>query len=333
MCRNVPQLNCSETNADIEDTWKLQLKVEDIIMAGLFSLLAVVTVTTNLLVLASSISINQRLRCPTYLLILSLSVADLSVGLLLLPTRSIELLSHSWTRQFIWCKVTLCLNLFSLSASLLNLLAVTFDRFLAISYSLMYNTMITKQRIYVAITAVWLTAFFMILFPLCGVGIKPSEDYHPQRVCSYGDLLERKYLALFFASICTVPTMIITVAYFKIFVLARSQERRIASLQVFVDRGLAQSAVSRGDGLNRESKAAKTVGTIDSFRSVFRQLLACKQIALWGHLAQAHKVFLDFSHLVLFRQKKPQDWACSQATDQQTILHAFLGNFESPLTQ
>ena len=231
-------------------------------MAGLFSLLAVVTVTTNLLVLASSISINQRLRCPTYLLLLSLSVADLTVGLLLLPTRSIELLSYSWTRQFIWCKVTLCLNLFSLSASLLNLLAVTFDRFLAISYSLMYNTMITKQRMYATITAVWLTAFFMILFPLCGVGIKPSEDYYPQRVCSYGDLLERKYLALFFASICAVPTMIITVAYFKIFVLARSQERRIASLQVFVDRGLAQSAVSRGDGLNRESKAAKTVGTI-----------------------------------------------------------------------
>lgn len=262
MCGNVSQLNCSETNADTEDSWKLQLKVEDIIMAGLFSVLAVVTVTTNLLVLASSISMNQRLRCPTYLLILSLSVADLTVGLLLLPTRSIELLSYSWTRQFIWCKVTLCLNLFSLSASLLNLLAVTFDRFLAISYSLMYNTMITKQRMYATITAVWLTAFFIILFPLCGVGIKPSEDYHPQRVCSYGDLLERKYLALFFVSICTVPTMIITVAYFKIFVLARSQERRIASLQVFVDRGLAQSAVSRGDGLNRESKAAKTVGTI-----------------------------------------------------------------------
>ena len=256
MSGDTSQLNTTETNTAAEASWGLRPELVAII--GLFVLMAVIVIAANLLVLVS-VYVNLRLRYPTYFLILSLSVADILVGMLLLPARVIELLSYDWTRDFVWCQITLSFNLFSLSASLLNLLALTIDRFLAISYSLKYITMITKSRTFVEITAVWFIAFIVSFFPLFGVGMKPVEMYRANhRLCLYGDFMEEKYMALFFFFICATPTALITVAYLKIFVLARNQERRIASLQVFVNKGSAR--INKRVNFTRDSKAAKTIG-------------------------------------------------------------------------
>lgn len=244
------------------DILPLHLTPEVTVNIVFFIVLAITIIAANLLVL-SSIYTNQRLRCPTYLLILSLSAADLMVGLFILPFRIMELLSYEWSREFAWCKMTLSLNLFSLSASLLNLLAVSADRFLAISYSLKYGTMMTNNRIYVMITAVWLTAFTVSFSPLFGVGIKPVKMYRVHHLCRYGDVMESTYMTLFFFLMCATPTVIITAAYFKIFFLARGQERRIASLKVYVDRDPSRLAANKRIILTRESKAAKTTGIHD----------------------------------------------------------------------
>ena len=226
-----------------------------------FILLAITIIIANLLVIAS-VYTNQRLRNPTYLLILSLSVADLMVGLVVLPVRVMELLSFEWSRTFVLCKMTLSLNLFNLSASMLNLLAVTADRFLAIAFSLTYSSMVTNIRMYVIITIAWLIAFVVSFFPLFGVGMKSAEMYRIHHLCRYGDILEVTYMTLYFAVICATPTVLITAAYFKIFFLARSQERRIASLKVYVNggRGSAWLAVDKRIRFARKSKAAKTTG-------------------------------------------------------------------------
>lgn len=256
--------NRSKLNSSlaVDNDFSLNLRPEVTVNMAFFILLAVIIIATNLLVPAS-IYINPRLRCPTYLLILSLSAADLMVGLFLLPVRVIELLSYDWTREFVWCQMSSSLNLFSLSASLLSLLAVTADRFLAISYSLRYRTIITSNRIYVTIAAVWVTAFTVSFLPLFGLWMKPVELYRVHRLCLFGDVMEGTYMALFFVFICAAPTMLITLAYVKIFALARSQERRIASLKVFADMGPTQLPNHKRVSFTRESKAAKTTGKIE----------------------------------------------------------------------
>ena len=248
------------TAAKDSDKCCLYLPPEVTVSIVLFIFLALTIILANFLVL-SSIYTNYRLRCPACYLILSLSLADLLVGLLLIPVRISELLSNQWSRQFMWCKMALSLNLFSLSASLLNLLAVTADRFLAISFSLKYGTMITNNRTCVIITAVWLTAFVASFLPLFGIGTEPMEMYRTRHRCWYGDVMERKYMALFFVLICAIPTFVITAAYFKMFFLARNQERKIAALRVY-DRGPMQGTVGTNKRLSftRESKAAKTTG-------------------------------------------------------------------------
>ena len=243
----------------------LNLSQESIINIVFFILLALTIIAANLLVLAS-IRFNPRLRSPEYVLILSLSVADLMVGLFLLPVRIMDLLSTQWVTKLMWCNMTISLTLFILSASLLNLLAVAMDRYLAISYSLKYNSFITVTKMCFAIVMVWLTAFTVSFLPLLGVGTKSVEINRFRHPCRFADTLEETYLGLYFAFICATPTVLITAAYFKIFLLARSQERRIASLRMYVEELSAKEREPRQSSkpifFTRESKAAKTIGKI-----------------------------------------------------------------------
>ena len=258
--------NSSITNARgsaENENYSLDLSPEVFVNIVFFILLALTIILVNLLVLAS-IRVNLRLRSPEYMLILSLSLADLMVGMFLLPVRTLELFSIESTREFMWCKLTICLTLSSLSASLLNLLAVTMDRFLAISYSLKYNNFVTLNKMYLTIAVVWITALTVSFLPLVGAGAKTVEINRVQHLCRFADILKETYLVLYFVFICATPTLVITAAYFKIFLLARNQERRIASLMVYCEDNLHQPSLrkhsSRQILFNRESKAVKTIG-------------------------------------------------------------------------
>jgi len=140
------------------------------------------------------------------------------------------------------------------------------DRFLAISYSLKYNNFVTLNKMYLTIAAVWITALTVSFLPLVGAGAKTVEINRVQHLCRFADILEETYLVLYFVFICATPTVVITAAYFKIFLLARSQERRIASLMVYCEDNLQQPSLrkhsSRQILFNRESKAVKTIGKV-----------------------------------------------------------------------
>ena len=196
--------NSSITNARsssaVNGNSSLDLSPEVIVNIVFFILLSLTIILVNLLVLAS-IRVNLRLRSPEYMLILSLSLADLMVGVFLLPVRTLELFSIESTREFMWCKLTICLTLSSLSASLLNLLAVTVDRFLAISYSLKYNNFVTLNKMYVTIAVVWVTALTVSFLPLVGAGAKTMEINRVQHLCRFADILKETYLVLYFVFI------------------------------------------------------------------------------------------------------------------------------------
>ena len=89
--------------------------------------------------------------------------------------------------------------------------------------------------------------------------------------CCFSDILEESYMGLYFAFICATPTVLITTAYLKIFLLARSQARRITSLRMYIE----ELSTYNGGPMNsprpirfaRESKAAKTIGKVQ--KSVF----------------------------------------------------------------
>ena len=221
--------------------------------------IAMVTTANNLLVICAVHS-NPRLLRPAYLFILSLAVADLMVGVVVLPLRVVEVMAFQWTRGLTWCEVSLCLTLFSLSASMLNLLSVTIDRYIAIAYPLEYKGLITDRRVVCVVMTTWFVSGLISFFPLAGIG-KKERGVRNIRVCRFADTLKEEYMAAFFGLICALPTVVISVCYLKIYCLARRQERQIASLSV--NKRVRQRSGSKTQVyFYRESKAAKTVGKI-----------------------------------------------------------------------
>ncbi len=124
------------------------------IMYVFFSLLAAWTVLLNLLVIIS-ISHFKKLHTPTNLLILSLAVADLLVGLIVIPVDAIKLIETCWNFGHNICRLFLTIMGLLLSASLSNLILIAVDRYIAVCHPLLYPKKITTTRTLMGICLCW----------------------------------------------------------------------------------------------------------------------------------------------------------------------------------
>ncbi|RXN23577.1 trace amine-associated receptor 13c-like protein [Labeo rohita] len=115
------------------------------IMYVFFSLLSAWTVFLNLLVIIS-ISHFKKLHTPTNLLILSLAVADLLVGLIVIPVEAIKLIETCWYFGNAFCGLFIIILGLVLSASLSNLIFIAADRYVAVNHPLMYPQKVTMTK-------------------------------------------------------------------------------------------------------------------------------------------------------------------------------------------
>ncbi|KAI4900079.1 hypothetical protein NFI96_007094 [Prochilodus magdalenae] len=91
------------------------------------SCVSVCTVVLNLLVIIS-ISHFKQLHTPTNLLVLSLSVADLLVGLVVMPVKTMQLFDSCWYFGKLVCSISEIVIGILVLASLYNLVFIAIDR-------------------------------------------------------------------------------------------------------------------------------------------------------------------------------------------------------------
>lgn len=96
-----------------------------------------------------------------------LAVTDLLLGLLvLILSATLELLSGHWPLGGILCNIYISLDVMLCTASILTLLAISVDRYLAISAPLCYPRRVTPPRVALAITTIWVTSLAMSFLPI-----------------------------------------------------------------------------------------------------------------------------------------------------------------------
>uniref|UniRef100_A0A8C1IEN3 G-protein coupled receptors family 1 profile domain-containing protein n=1 Tax=Cyprinus carpio TaxID=7962 RepID=A0A8C1IEN3_CYPCA len=216
-------------------------------------LLSVFTVFLNLLVIIS-ISHFEQLHTPTNLLILSLAVADLIVGLIVIPLMGIKFIESCWYFGETFCSLFLFIAFMVVSASLV-LIAV--DRYVAVCHPLLYPKKITMTKTLISICLCW---FFSSTY---NIGYLISGRYFAasQRsdVC-YG----KCYLVISFSWTLTdlffsflLPCTLIITLYLRIFYVAHQQVKVINSLMKS-GKCVTEGSVRR----KSESKAALTLGII-----------------------------------------------------------------------
>ena len=181
--------------------------------------LACLIVAINLTVMVLFIR-NSSLKTVTNSFLVSLAVSDLLAGLIGIPLS----ISCSVFRDNTFCPPSQLIWRFISVSTVLHILLVSVDRYIAIKYAIRYHNIVTRH-VFLALTSLaWATATFVSFIQLSWReqasldDEDDDEDTNPAQT-----IYELTVFVLFFA----VPLCIMAFTYNRIFLTVRYHERQI----------------------------------------------------------------------------------------------------------
>ncbi|XP_046729909.1 trace amine-associated receptor 1-like [Silurus meridionalis] len=231
-----------------------------ILLYILFSTSSLITVIGNLLVIITVIHFRQ-LRTSTNDLVLSLAVADLLVGGIVMPPSMIRSVETCWYLGSTFCKIHSSLDVTVCTASIFNLCIISLDRYYAVCHPLLYHSKMTPTVIRFMIVVCWsisaATGFGLIFLELNILG--NEEFYYNNFVCEGTCMVfQARVGAVVFSMLCFyLPSVIMICVYVRIFQIAQRQARAIQSTNAQMKTAEEKARMSKS-----ERKATKTLAII-----------------------------------------------------------------------
>ncbi|XP_026223317.1 trace amine-associated receptor 13c-like, partial [Anabas testudineus] len=223
---------------------------ESMLLYTLMSSIALLTVVLNLLVIIS-ISHFRQLHTPTNLLLLSLAVSDLLVGLVVVPFQ-ILLNEPCWFLGDVICTLYFLLGFITVCASVLNMVLISVDRYVAICDPLRYSTKFTPKMVQIYIVLCWCCAVVYSCLILLD-NLKQPGRYNS----CYGECVNNIFGPVHIVK-CFISTNIVVILYMRVFVVAVSQARSMRSHIAAVKLQRSVTVTVK----KSELKAARTLGVV-----------------------------------------------------------------------
>lgn len=234
------------------------------------------TVVGNVLVCVA-VCLVRKLRRPSNYLIVSLAVSDLCVAVLVMPAALLYEVMGRWAFGIILCDIWVAFDVLSCTASILNLCAISLDRYWAITKPLEYGVKRTPRRMIVSVALVWLGAACISLPPLLILGNKHSDD-NGDLIC----IVSQNFKYQIYATLGSfyIPLSVMLFVYYQIFRAARrivmdekratthlehhsNENEKILKAQNGPTNGLSKRK-KKQNRLANERKASTTLGIIMS---------------------------------------------------------------------
>uniref|UniRef100_A0A8C5DIM0 G-protein coupled receptors family 1 profile domain-containing protein n=1 Tax=Gouania willdenowi TaxID=441366 RepID=A0A8C5DIM0_GOUWI len=215
---------CNESGSNLFDQ-----TVFSYLSCVLIGLLSVLITCGNFLVITSIIYFKQ-LHTPTNYLVLSLAVADLLVGVFIMPFTTVLSVSSCWYFRRLVCKLRNVLDSFLCLCSILNLCAISVDRYYVVCQPLMYKTKITGRVAGFMVLVAWTISALLAI--LITVNASQEKQTNARSI-----------------STSSLPAILISSLYFKIFLVAQKQARSIQT-------------IFKSEDSNMEKKATKTLAIV-----------------------------------------------------------------------
>ncbi|XP_056296004.1 histamine receptor H2a isoform X2 [Pseudoliparis swirei] len=203
------------------------------VMLGVtLSLLILLTVSGNVLV-CLAVCASRRLRCLTNCFIVSLAVTDLLLGLLVLPFSALLELNNEWPLGPAFCNFYISMDVMLCTASILTLLAISVDRYLAVTMPLRYASLVLPWRVAVAMASVWTVSVAVSFLPIqmgwntVNGTVQNYGPWAPEGKCRFE--LNRPYVLTDSLLTFYLPLVAMCWTYLRILRIARAQAKRIIS--------------------------------------------------------------------------------------------------------
>jgi dopamine D1-like receptor len=191
----------------------------------LLVIFCLITIFGNLLVIFAIIH-ERHLKSATNYYIASLAVADLIVGLVVMPVATIHQMANNvWLFGQLWCDLWHSVDVFAATASINSLLLIALDRHSAISNPIKYHTRWLKRYWLLHIAGIWICSAF-ISFPAIAywrfiIKQNMSTNSKISFVCEFTD----DFYYLIFSSFVSfyIPLSVMIFVYIRIYRAATRQ--------------------------------------------------------------------------------------------------------------
>ncbi|XP_030648055.1 trace amine-associated receptor 8a-like [Chanos chanos] len=239
---------------NVSCTKDVRSRSEYIFMYIIFLSMSALTVFLNLLVIIS-ISHFKQLHTPANLLVLSLAVADMIVGFIVMPVEGIRLIETCWYFGETFCSIFPLILFVVVSGSLGNLVFISIDRYIAVSDPLLYSTKVTIKRVIICISTTWLCSL------IYSVTILFNHMFYPEtHSACYGECLlviNFTWVVIDLIVSLIAPCSVVISLYLRIYCATKYQAQVINSITAGI------RVREKGSTLKKsERKAAKTLGIV-----------------------------------------------------------------------
>ncbi|KAF2355047.1 G protein-coupled receptor rhodopsin-like [Trinorchestia longiramus] len=162
-----------------------------ILLAVIITSVMVVVVVGNMLVIIA-IATEKSLKNITNWFIASLAVADLLLGLVIMPFSLANLLMGYWIFGNLWCELHSAIDVLLSTASINNICLISLDRYWSITHAVAYLKKRTPERSLIMIIFVWVFSGLVSIPPLLGWKKDALVQEFPK--CEVGTCLPVVYL-------------------------------------------------------------------------------------------------------------------------------------------
>jgi hypothetical protein len=197
----------------------------------------------------------KRLKNATNYILLSLAITDISVALLVMIPATIQDVQQKWVFSQLFCKFWISFDISCCTASILHLLLVAIDRYIAIFKPLTYRNIFRTWHVFTAVGLMWILSFAMSFIPIFmgwNNNPAPQEPAAGSDTTSGYNISESTTTAVATAltsPICTIeanipyaiissslsfyiPFVLMTIVYIQIYIVAKRQAKAIAQIDM-----------------------------------------------------------------------------------------------------
>ncbi|XP_057205007.1 histamine receptor H2a [Triplophysa rosa] len=227
-------------------------------LAVTLSVLILLTICGNILV-CLAVYVTRRLRNVTNCFIVSLAVTDFLLGALVLPFSTLYQVTGDWPLGPHFCNIYVSLDVMLCTASILNLFAISLDRYFAVTSPLRYPMLVLPWRVAAVLAAIWLVSVGVSFVPIHlgwntrDLSVQNIREGDPARDCRFE--LNPTYAVVDAFATFYLPLVAMCWSYYRVFRIARAQAKRIISTRRGLKTGVTMLAL-------REHKATVTLAVV-----------------------------------------------------------------------